>query len=329
MSRPYAQVFGPRYATTIATLRRKFSTFVGIDLGGARGKSTAVARLSCAASASQVVDTSDGSRPGRARHGDVIVQEVTTRHLGIDPWHDAVLMEYLGSLGDGVAIAINAPLTVPACLRCQLPACPGKQICVDPAVEWLRTEGAELVEQALESDRDRIAVIPGGSSSPQGNSRPPRQRPRIEPYVHRGAELKLHYERGLLPRDALGLSIGPIAARAAHLRRLLAGMGFELNHNLLEVSPRATVHALFGARKARGYKRDADPWETRVAIIEDLRDMQFAVSSRLSREEVLRNDHCFDALLSGYTAYLWARDGWTMPEGIFTADGWIWAPPEA
>jgi hypothetical protein len=47
----------------------------------------------------------------------------------------------------------------------------------------------------------------------------------------------------------------------------------------------------------------------------------------MAREDVLQNDHCFDAVLSAYTAYLWARDGWPTPDGCFTDDGWIVAPP--
>jgi hypothetical protein len=118
-----------------------------------------------------------------------------------------------------------------------------------------------------------------------------------------------------------------IASRAAHLRRVLRTQNFEMNRSLLEVNPRCTIQALFGEEKARGYKRDADPWKTRAAIIEGMNDLCFAKSSRLSREDVLRNDNCFDALLSAYTGYLWARDEWTMPEGPFEDDGWIWAPP--
>lgn len=294
-------------------MERQFSTFVGIDLGGARGKTTAVARLTCARDAGP----------------DVQVQEANTRHQGAEPWNDEMLIEYIAGLSQPAVIAINAPLTVPACLRCQLAVCPGKAACEDPAVQWLEEEGEAMVSAAVDSDLDRIALIPSTAAYRGGKlvPRPTRSKPRIEPYLHRAAEVVMHYQRGLLPRDALGLGLGPIAARALHLRRLLARSGFELNRNLLEVSPRATVRALFGAQKARGYKRDADPWETRAAIVEGLDDIRFAPSSRLSREEVLRNDHCFEALLSGYTAYLWARDGWRLPEGIFQVDGWIWAPP--
>jgi hypothetical protein len=291
-------------------LKRRFSTFVGIDLGGARGKTTAVARLASV-------------------EGGVTVQEVTTRHQGGEPWHDAALLDYLSNLGQPAVVAINAPLTVPACVRCTLPACPGRDACADPAVQWLYREGAALVDEALESDGDRIAVIPSSHGYRGFSSVPPtRSRPRIEPYMHRAAEVALHYGRGLLPRDALGAGTGPIAARAGHLRRLLASRGFELHRDLLEVSSRATVQALFGAQKARGYKRDADPWRTRAEIIEELGDLGFAPSSRLAKEDVLRNDHCFEALLSGYTAYLWARDGWSLPSDVFAVDGWIWVPPE-
>jgi len=47
----------------------------------------------------------------------------------------------------------------------------------------------------------------------------------------------------------------------------------------------------------------------------------------MAREDVLRNDHCFDAVITAYTAYLWARDGWTVPEGMVGDDGWIFSPP--
>jgi hypothetical protein len=298
--------------TARAKVRDRYTTFVGIDLGGAKGKSTAVARLGLF----------DGDRRAAA------VEEVRTRFRGAEPWGDDALVDYVTSLGDGVVVAIDAPLTVPACVRCVRPACPGYQGCEDPATVWLRTVGADLREQAMAADQDRIAAVPAGAVA---RVPPPPPSRAMAPYTHRCTEVLLHYGHDLVPRENLSQANSPIAARAAHLRRVLAGRGFALNENLLEVSPRGTVHALFGGRRARGYKRDADPWQTRAAIVEDLdATLRFAPSSRLAREEVLRNDHCFDALLAGYTAFLWARDGWTMPDGEttpFAEDGWIWIPP--
>ncbi|MCA9679664.1 MAG: DUF429 domain-containing protein, partial [Myxococcales bacterium] len=125
-------------------------------------------------------------------------------------------------------------------------------------------------------------------------------------------------------------SVGQVAARAHHLVRRLAGAGLALHERLIEVSPQATVAALLGPRLARGYKRDADPWETRATILEAMPDLVFAPQSRLAREDTLQNDHCFEALLAGYTAYLWARDDWQRPPAwrdALASDGWIFTPP--
>jgi len=283
-------------------VQRPFTTYVGIDLGGARGKTTAVATL--------------------ARHGDgVWVERVATRHGG-EPWHDDTLWDYLSQLGPSAAVAVNAPLTAPACVRCREAICPGVEDCVDPAVVWLRTAGRELLVGA-----EAAEVQIGGPAHARTSTARRSARSRLVPYSHRGTELVLCHERGLLPLTAIGASQGAVAARAGHLVRRLAAAGFALHERVIEVSAPATVAALFDRRRARGYKRDADPWHTRAEIVEGLCDLGFAPSSRLSREEVLRNDHCFDALVAGYTGYLWARDGWTLPDDVFAADGWIFAPP--
>ncbi len=281
-------------------MTRRFTTFVGVDLGGARGKTTAVAQLR------------------RGDDGRASVHAVATRHRG-EPWVDDTLLGFVEGLGDDVVVAIDAPLTTPACGRCSLPVCPGVEACVDPAVVWLRTEGRALGEDAAVAGN-----VVGGAPVTRTPARP---RLRIQPYTHRATELLVCHDRGLLPPSSVGGAVGLVAHRAVHLRRRLLRAGFELNQNLIEVSPAATIAALFDRRRARGYKRDADPWETRAAIIESLDDLEFSPGSRMAREDVLRNDHCFDAVIDAYTAFLWARDGWTMPDGPFADDGWIWTPP--
>lgn len=298
-------------------MKRDFDTFVGIDLGGARGKTTAVA----------VLRASD-----ELPDGGVSVDDVSTRSANAQPWVDDLLVDFVAAQPPGrLVVAVNAPLTTPACVRCREEICPGQDRCVDPAVMWLRTEGQELVRQAHAQDLDRIAAVPAGRAviAPTPSLEPPAQR--LAPYVHRCSEVGLHFGRGVLSRDCIGSATSPISARAAYLVRLLGADGYQLNRNLLEVSPRATVHALFGADAARGYKRDADPWHTRARIVEGLSGLRFSHRSRLSREEVLRNDHCFEAMLSAYTAYLWARDGWELPDGdhaLYDLDGFVWAPPD-
>jgi predicted nuclease with RNAse H fold len=227
------------------------------------------------------------------------------------PWYDDVLVEYLARHAETAAVAIDAPLTLPACVRCRLPVCRTLAACDDPAVAWFRGEGRRLLAD--------------GNSHAEG--RAGGHKPLSTPYTQRATEVVLHKRHGILPRETLGQGMGPLTARVAYLRRALETR-YRLNDNLLEVYPKATLTALFG-RLARRYKRHPDTWSTRAAMLESLsRELVFDVW----REGCLANDHCFDAVVCAYTAYLWAREGWTLPEGdreVFEQDGWIWFPPGA
>lgn len=294
-------------------MKRPFQRFVGVDLGGGRGKTTAVAELRMASS------------------GGAEVIEVATRS-GTLPWTDETLVHRLATTDPQRVIAVDAPLTQTACGRCERPVCPGTDQCVDPAVVWLRTEGRGILQKSAAA---AMTIASNGSAIARSQARsnavprPSEQaQARLAPYAHRATDVVMTYQRGLLPLSSLGASNSTITARAGQLRRRLRAAGYELHGNLIEVSPQATIAALCGSRAARGYKRDADPWVTRAEVLASFTDLTFAPQSRMAREDVLRNDHCFDAVVSAYTAYLWARDGWEMPGGVFTDDGWIVAPPE-
>ncbi len=283
-------------------MQRSYSRFIGVDLGGGRGKTTAIAEL----------------RVGR-QGAEVI--EVAIRAPG-QPWTDDQLVARLtANVPGATVVAIDAPLTQPACGRCVRPACPGMEVCDDPAVEWLRTEGRAMVKVGASR------AVGGGSSQTRSLAGSGAPHARLAPYTHRATDVAMTYRRGLLPLASLGSAVGTVAARGNQLRRRLQSAGFEPHKNLIEVSPQATIGALFDVRTARGYKRDADPWRTRALIIERLGDLTFAPQSRMAREDVLQNDHCFDAVISAYTAYLWARDGWEAPAEPLASDGWIYAPP--
>jgi len=280
-------------------VQRSFSRFVGVDLGGGRGKTTALAELRSGSNGAEVI-------------------EVATRSAAKQLWTDDTLINRLGEPSSDRVIAIDAPLTTTACNRCEIPVCPGMESCAVPAVVWLRTTGRAMVQE--------VAAEQMGSS-PQRPRLQHAAQARLAPYSHRATDVVMTYQRGLLPVSQLGTANSTITARAGQLRRRLRGAGYTLHENLLEVSPAATISVLCGERAARGYKHDADPWRTRAMILERLTDLSFAPQSRMAREEVLGNDHCFDAVISAYTAYRWAREGWEQPEGVFTDDGWIFAPP--
>ena len=130
---------------------------------------------------------------------------------------------------------------------------------------------------------------------------------------------------GIQPRETLGQGMGPLTARAAHLRRALAGR-YERGRNLLEVYPKATIHQLAGADAARRYKRETNTWGARAALLEAWSQ---ALAFKAWREESLRNDHSFDAVVCAYTGWLWMTEGWQRPDGFEEIDlleGWIWRP---
>ena len=273
-------------------MNRPFTTFLGVDLGGGKGKNTAVARLTW-------------------RDGHLYVEE-TLQKLGGKHFHDEQLCAYLLAHAEAAVCAIDAPLTLPACVRCRRPLCPGQATCADATVAWFRDVGNGLVASPARSNG----------------------KPLITPYTQRVSEVILHRRHGILPRETLGQGMGPLTARARYLVHALRPT-FRLDENLIEVYPKATIHQLFGARAARGYKRQTAAHRVRLGIIERLADesrLRFARRPRNWPEFCDQSDHLFDALICAYTAYLWARDAWTLPEAdreVVAEDGWIWFPDAA
>jgi predicted nuclease with RNAse H fold len=298
--------------------RTAFNTFIGVDLGGGKGKNTAVAVL-------------------RRQADGVVVEQYDTGDG--HPWFDDRLIPFLRDQAGDAVVAIDAPLSLTACVRCREPVCPGLRECVDPTVVWFRQHEERrqlrVVEGAGHGPSNGNSHGPGGSLNGHGlnghgtNGATNGKKPTYTPYTQRLTEVLLHEEHGILPRETLGQGMGPLTARAAHLTRALAPL-YRLNHNLIEVYPKATIWKLLGEKTARTYKRHHAQAAVRLAkILRELPGLTFGPGQW--RERGVHNDHMFDAVICAYTAYLWARDDWQLPaEGrdVFAVDGWIWMPPE-
>lgn len=299
--------------------RRGARRFIGIDLGGGRGKNTAVARLEHL--------EKDGTwrlvlADAKSRHGQRGTGAANVAPEG-DAWfRDEVLVEYIERwTDDSTVVAIDAPLTLPPCLRCALP-CPGVAACDVPVVQWMRTHAPKLARR--------------GRSDPG--------KPAVTPYTQRATELLLAGS-GLRPREALGQGTGPLAARAAWLRRRLSPK-LRLHENLIEVHPPATLVQLFGVERARRAHQGEQSrvWEERKRVLHALaHELAFEY---VWPELVVRNVHVFHAVLCAFTAYLWARgralathqladgvaDDLQVREAavalgeLWLSDGWIWVP---
>jgi len=362
-------------------MTRPFRTFIGVDLGGGKGKTTALTRLrwdppgpaAPAGSSRMAGEGAAGAGPG----GALIVEDCGGNRSrgagGADgaggagggsgaggrvgsgpcPLYDERLVEYLlGHRGEAV-VAMDAPLTLTACVRCQLPVCPGLASCEVETVRWFRARNAAADQQG---------------------------KPKYTPYTQRATEVVLHEDHGIMPRETLGQGMGPLTARMAYLRRALSG-AFVLNHNLLEVYPKATLTQLFpdpepagtapggrgpaagaagrplgigyrdgngrpigldgtarprltASQVARHYKRSGHALSIRERVLSELAALGGVAELRFGpgqwREFALQSDHQFDALICAFTAFLWATKGWQLPaEPVFREDGWIWFPPRA
>jgi hypothetical protein len=301
---------------------RSFKRFIGVNLGGGRGKTTAVARLERAGRGVSLVEA-------RMRHGHRGGGEDSSEESGDPLFRDEVLVAYLlRHLDDETVVAINAPLTLPPCIRCPLP-CPGVQACTVPVVAWMRKHAPALSTHRGRSDRGKPAVTP---------------------YTQRASDLLLTHV-GLQPRESLGQGMGPLAARAAYLRHALSPQ-LRLHENLIEVHPPATIIRLFGAavehRLGRGPADEVAAQRRKifVGLGEKLR------FDYVWPEIVVRSPHIFEAVLSAFTAFLWSTQGWQGPtdllpptpeepaivrdplapalaefDALWLEDGWIWVPP--
>jgi len=261
-----------------------FQRFLGVDLGGGKGKKTALAVLEA---------TGDG----------VAVSGLFPR-TGEPPLYDAQLVSALSDRQEGALLCVDAPLTLPPCVRCEVPVCPGQQSCVDPSVVEMRRLAGTPAPGELAGTRDGR-----------------RGKPEITPYTQRPTEVYLRQRRGILAREALGQGMGPLTSRALFLRRALAGL-FALDENLIEVYPKATLEL---SNLGEPYKKRPD---ARLRILSLLPGLTFAPG--VWRESCVQNDHAFDAIVCAYTGYLFAREAWQMPEdcaAVPARDGWIWSPP--
>ena len=279
-------------------VQRKFNHVLGIDLGGGKGKKTALATLRVEGHSATVVDIAP--RTGSA------------------PFYDPTLLDKIRAYGDDTLLCIDAPLTLPPCLRCAVPVCPGQDACVDPAVIEMRALAAET---AARDD----------GFAPRGSRDTRRGKPSITPYTQRATEVHLASSVGIAAREGLGQGTGPLAARAAHLVRALADR-FTLNENLIEVYPKATLVALGIATPFKKHLRER---EARARVLETL-SAQLRFGPGVWRERCVQSDHLFEAVICAFTGFLWARDGWALPAypsgrdaSTRLRDGWIWTPPVA
>lgn len=243
---------------------------LGLDLGGAASRSTGAVLLEGARRPARVALEPEPQVLPRART-------------------PAEADEHLLALVDDArpdVVAIDAPLTLPPCLRCSA-ACRGP--------------GVDRCERA-----DARGLWRAGWN----------------PTSQRLCEL-LIYER-VHERPMPTMQLGTLTARALVLARRLRRL--RPPPRVLEVYPRATLAALRprdrGMRpRGRGEKRT----DHRQTVIRAMRGSGLIeVPDRLRRR--VSQEHVFDALIAAYTGWLYPSELRPPPPVMRESDGWIWIP---
>jgi len=188
----------------------KGDRYVGVELGGSRR--TAVVALDYFASEQKVFLSSLQSPPA-AEEGETA---------------DDTLIRVVNEL-EPLGIGVDAPLTLPPCVRCPLP-CPTIALCEVPAVKWMREEvkNARFAKHKLPS-----------------------------PYTQRPVDYLLRgrwQEDAFVPfpvDESFGSGRAPLAARMQYLQRHLRTV-----NGFLEVNPRLALGGVatwynLGAREVR------------------------------------------------------------------------------
>ncbi len=153
---------------------------------------------------------------------------------------DELLIRTLNTLAP-VLLAVDAPLTMPPCLVCAEPKCPGAMQCPKESVCWMREEAGRR--------RWSKAKFP-------------------PPYTHRPVDLLLRgkwQDDAPLPipaEEAFGSGRAPLAARMGYLRRHLHAETF------LEVSPRFALAGI------------ADWYGISVRELRRCRDVEYGAENR-------------------------------------------------
>lgn len=160
--------------------------YLGIELGGSKGNRTSLVSLDYFSEERKVLVSG------------LSAQISTEENENSDQRLIALVKESKAS-----SIGINAPLSMPPCITCTKPICPGFEVCDVPSVKWMREE--------IRTSGLKIST----------------------PYTQRPVDLLLRgrwqKEKSFIPADeTLGAGRAPLAARMHYLKRHLAPSLFEV-----------------------------------------------------------------------------------------------------
>lgn len=269
----------------------KKEVFGGLTLAGGKRRGTALALISIKDSSNQL-----------------ILEEIYG-NLGVTATQtaDQALLRVINKRSDNPTIlGVNVPLSLPPCLSCQLPWCPGYEVCEVESVVWTRKSNPRLKKIHK-------------SAKPS------------QPYTERPVEIFLreNFPHWLDIPGAYSSNMAPLVSRIQYLKR-----HFSSDTELIEVLPRLTffkLSSLLGLQPnlAKSYRGPEHGSETRLLFLQKLKEkLSFVIDDR-DLELLTLNPPPFDALLAALTAFLHRRGYCEMPLTDFPiSEGWVSFPKD-
>lgn len=201
------------------------------------------------------------------------------------------------------AVAVDAPLGLPKCLRCKL-QCPGVESCSEPEIQWMWN----WMDVKNEKYRPKKLFTPYTQRC-------------LELYLLNQLEEPFHIGHGL------GSNLAPVAARAMFIRR-------RLTIKVCEYFPSLTLWRLgrelgIMKRYLRNASHSVFGKESREMILREFIRSEFVFVYEQDQKLLVENSHLFDAFLGTLTAFL-SDNGLTekRPKGFPKSESWIDFPIE-
>jgi hypothetical protein len=264
----------------------KCHRFVGISLGGGKSDRTAITVLEYYVDQKKIIVS---------RMVDRLKSEGELSS-------DLKLHEYVQQFKSDVdLIALDVPLSLPKCFRCQLP-CPGYEVCDEEEILWMWKQF-----RAAQDEKKNARLF--------------------TPYTRRCAEVFWSDELSgaWAIGDALGANQAPLLARGRFISR-------RWDHSLIEVIPRLSLlrwanKAKISKVQVRNHRHSVNGHEAREYILRQLSDQLDLFI--YDQDKSLMADHlvAFDSLWVALTAYWKFRNQCVpRPRSFPKEEGWIEVP---
>ncbi len=278
---------GPVYPSGLKGPLKSF-IFKGVALGGGKTDKTAVANIEYFVNKNKI-----------------FLHSLTNKIKTEDDYSsDQKLFENLSLKKSKIKyIAINAPLSLPKCIRCEL-KCPGFEKCEEPEIAWLWSSYRRSQKKKTKAKL-------------------------FTPYTERCAEVFVanELEEKFHSSHALGANMAPMTARAYYLRR-------RINKPFIEVYPKLSLWRIgrsIGIQKSylRTHKHSVHGEEVREAIINHLVRSDIAFIYDEDKKKLIEDFSSFEAFLCALTGVLkYKKQVEPIPKTFPAKEGWIELPKE-